>query len=111
MMGMMWGGDQVQNLLEETARQPDILYLMVIDRGGLILAHSDRDRIGEHYADANSLAALHPGVKEQWRLKDDSSGQRSFEVYRHFRPLAKGGFNRSGRSKLGKLRLAGSEAS
>jgi two-component system sensor histidine kinase HydH len=24
MMGMMWGGNQVQRLLEETARQPDI---------------------------------------------------------------------------------------
>ena len=45
MMGMMWGGDQVQNLLEETARQPDILYLMVTDREGLILAHNINPRM------------------------------------------------------------------
>jgi len=43
MMGMMWGGDQVQNLLEETARLPDILYLVVTDENGIVLAHNDRN--------------------------------------------------------------------
>jgi len=46
MIGMMWGGDQVQALLEETARLPDVLFMAVTDKSGLILAHSDKTRIG-----------------------------------------------------------------
>jgi two-component system sensor histidine kinase HydH len=45
MMGMMWGGNQVQRLLKETARQPDIVYLLVADRDGRVLAHNDRSQI------------------------------------------------------------------
>jgi two-component system sensor histidine kinase HydH len=104
MMGMMWGGDQVQNLLEETARQSDILYLMVADRRGLILAHNDRARIGDYTTESILTTALHPGMQEQWRLTDDGSGQRAFEVYRYFNPLANAGFNRPGRRMTGRMR-------
>ena len=31
MMGMQWGETQLQQLLSETAQQPDIVYLMVTD--------------------------------------------------------------------------------
>ena len=44
MMGMMWGDDQVQFLLEETVQQPDIVYLMVTDTTGRILAHNNRKK-------------------------------------------------------------------
>ena len=46
MMGMMWGGNQVLRLLEETARQPGIVYPMVADRESRVLAHNDRSQIG-----------------------------------------------------------------
>jgi two-component system sensor histidine kinase HydH len=88
MMGMMWGGDQVQRLLEETARQKDILYLTVTDNTGLILAHSDRDKIGQRFRGESSMKALNPDTREHWRLTDLGGGQRSFEVYRYFQPLA-----------------------
>ena len=88
MMGMMWGGDQVQRLLEETALQPDILYLAVTDRAGVIMGHSDKNRIGGQFVDAVSLKGLNPNTQEQWRLTDDVNGGRVFEVYRNFRPLA-----------------------
>lgn len=87
MMGMMWGGNQVQNLLEETARQPGILYLAVTDNTGLILAHSDRAMIGKKFLDGPSIKTLNLEVQERWRLRDYGSAQRSFEVYRYFRPL------------------------
>ena len=34
MMGMLWGGQQIQRLLEETARLPDVLYMAVLDPDG-----------------------------------------------------------------------------
>ena len=88
MMGMMWGGDQVQNLLEETARLPDILYLVVTDENGIVLAHNDRNKIGQRFHAGLSAKTLGPSTEEQWRLTDLASGQRSFEVYRYFQPLA-----------------------
>lgn len=88
MMGMRWGGRQVQTLLEETARQPHILYLAVTNKSGLILAHSVPAKIGHHFPGALSLTALDLTKKEHWRLRDDENGQRAFEVYRYFQPLA-----------------------
>ena len=41
MMGMGWGGTQLQQLLVETAKQPDILYLVITDGSGYAVAHSD----------------------------------------------------------------------
>jgi two-component system sensor histidine kinase HydH len=82
MMGMMWGGNQVQRLLEETARQPDIIYLMVADRNGRILAHNERSRIG------SKLKALPTADQiENWRLTELKDGRQAFEVFRIFKPL------------------------
>jgi len=91
MMGMMWGGDQLQRLIEETARQPDILYLVVTDPDGVVLAHNDRSRIGTQFLDGMSIKALHPETIEQWRLTDNADRRRVFELYRYFRPLSKAG--------------------
>jgi two-component system sensor histidine kinase HydH len=88
MMDMMWGGDQVQTLLEETARQPDILYLAVTDKDGIILAHSDKAKIGQRFHPGLSTESLKPSTHEQWRLTALGNDQRSFEVYRYFQPLA-----------------------
>jgi len=114
-MGMRWNGGQLQLLLEETAKQPDILYLAVTDENGLILAHNDRAMIGRtmdvsHLRDP--LAGSSPlvdetGAKDQgeqrwrWRLTADTPGgetgnraggkgpgRGAFEVYGHFRLAA-----------------------
>jgi two-component system sensor histidine kinase HydH len=85
MTGMMWGGNQVQRLLEETAHQPDIVYLMVAEHEGRILAHSDPALIGA------ALAAV-PAADdhERWRLTTLPDGRTVFEVYRLFKPLRGG---------------------
>ncbi len=88
MMGMMGGDIRLQNLLEETARQEDILYLALVNRQGAVLAHSDRDRIGTSFKE-NGLDDLAPGDTVKWRQVESSSG-KAFEVYRIFSPL-KGG--------------------
>jgi two-component system sensor histidine kinase HydH len=88
MMGMMWGGSQVQTLLEETAEQPGILYLVVTDKTGRILADNDRAEIGRRFRDGPSMKALEPGTRTRWRVTSHWGGQEAFEVYRYFQPLA-----------------------
>ena len=42
MMGMMWGGQQVQTLLEETANLPDVLYMTITNQDGAFAEPVDR---------------------------------------------------------------------
>lgn len=104
MMGMMWGGNQVQNLIEQTARQPDILYLVVTDKTGLVLSDSRPSMIGRRFIDPAALAALNPGQKEKWRLRDYGDRQRSFEVYRYFHPLTSEEIENCGPRMMGNMR-------
>lgn len=89
MMGMLWGSSQVQTLLEETARQPDILYLAVTDGAGKVLAASDRTRIGKPLHSASQTAHGNRVERARWRLTENENGRPVFEVYRNFRPLEK----------------------
>ena len=87
MMGMMWGGQQIQRLLEETARLPDVLYMAVIDQNGRAVAHSNPSKIGDPFDPNRKITHLGPDEQENWELVTLNNGQRIFEVHRHFRPL------------------------
>jgi two-component system sensor histidine kinase HydH len=87
MAGMMWGGRQIQRLLEETARLPDVLFMAVVDRDGKVVAHSDPARIGTPFRAERPLRHMGPEQVENWELVDYADGPRIFEVHRHFRPL------------------------
>ena len=91
MAGMMWGGRQIQRLLEETARLPDVRFMAVVDREGRIVAHSDVSRVGEAFRQGVPLRHLGPDQLENWELVDHGDGTRIFEVHRHFRPLSVSG--------------------
>ena len=91
MMGMMWGGQQIQKLLEETARLPDVLYMTVIDQKGRIVAHSDPQKIDTTFGQGRKVTHLGPHEHENWELVDMGNGRRVFEVHRHFRPLSPDG--------------------
>lgn len=92
------GGELLlQTLLEEMTDQPDIRFIAVTDRQGLVLAHSDPRWIGRPLVDAATMAALAvppppnrdgPQARDVvgWRLMD-AGGQRVFLVYRTFIPL------------------------
>jgi two-component system sensor histidine kinase HydH len=86
MMGMQWGGFQVQRLLTETAQQPDIIYLMVTDSEGRILAHDDPSKIGMYHGRDLDLKRLSGSKDVNWRQVTGQDGTQIFEVFRQFAP-------------------------
>jgi two-component system sensor histidine kinase HydH len=91
MMGMMWGGPQIQRLLEETGQLPDVKYIAVVDKTGTTVAHSDPNRVGTPFrADGQQLIHLGPDLQENWDIVNLDTNGRVFEVHRHFRPLLMG---------------------
>lgn len=89
-MRMMWGGAQVQRLLEETAQLPDVLYMAIVAPDGTALAHSDPARIGNAFRADRRIIHLGPEFEENWEMVTLDDGRAAFEVHRHFRPLPTG---------------------
>lgn len=89
MMRMQWGDRKIQMLLEETARQSDIVYLVITDPDGIILAHNDPDKIGQQLLSRPMLQTIGPKDYEKWRLSLSDNGKQAFEVYRFFRPMCR----------------------
>ena len=86
MMGRQWGGFQLQQLLSETAQQPDIVHLLVADETGKALAHSNPDKIGASHGDELDLKKIARIKTLQWRQITQADGKNVFEVYRKFIP-------------------------
>ncbi len=86
MMGMHWGGFQVQRLLMETAQQPDIVYLLVTDDKGRVLAHSDIRQVGSRHGADLDLDKISRSQQVRWRLVRKSGDREIFEVFRQFSP-------------------------
>jgi len=89
MMGMMWGGKQVQTLIEETALLPGILYITVTNRDGLVQASSNRKLVGTRLTPSLFATGAQPSEAIRWRFKDIDNQQQSFEVFRIFKLIAK----------------------
>ena len=86
MMGRQWGGFQLQQLLSETAQQPDIVHLLVADETGKALAHSNPDQIGASHGNELDLKKIARIKTLQWRQITQADGKNVFEVYRKFIP-------------------------
>lgn len=87
-MGFHGESRLLQQLVEETAKQPGIRYLVVADTGGKILADSDPKLVGATL-DAADLPATPATEKLAWHTHKDG-GTSVFEVYRLFKPVRKG---------------------
>jgi two-component system sensor histidine kinase HydH len=87
MMGRQWGEFQLQQLLTETARQPDIVYLMVTDDTGKILADNIADQIGTVHGTDLNLKKIARSDTLQWRRISRPDDKNVFEVYRQFIPV------------------------
>jgi two-component system sensor histidine kinase HydH len=86
MMGRQWGGFQLQQLLSETAQQPDIVHLLVADQTGRTLAHSSPELIGRTHGAELDLKKISGSKTLQWRRITQTDGKKIFEVYRKFIP-------------------------
>jgi two-component system sensor histidine kinase HydH len=86
MMGMHRGGFQLQQLLTETAQQPDIVHLLVAGAAGEIIAHNNLKLVGTSYDNNVDLKKITEIKTLQWRILDYPDGTRVFEVYRKFTP-------------------------
>lgn len=82
-------GLQLQTLLGEIAKGPDIEFVAVTMPDGTILAHSDPSRIGEMFqlrdepVDSEAMEMLAPEDDEKWIITDRLD-ERVFLVYRKF---------------------------
>lgn len=82
-------GLQLQVLLEEMTQSPDIVFVALTMPDGIVIAHSDRTRIGEtlFLDDGNitqeRLRKLAPGDVEKW-LRASRNGHKIFLIYRRF---------------------------
>jgi two-component system sensor histidine kinase HydH len=90
MLTMEWGGQRIQAMLQETAVQDDIAYIMITDGNGRILAHSDPEQVGHIY---NGLPDITPITQERHRVFSRTrqvEGASVFEVYKRFAPMKMG---------------------
>ena len=86
MRGRMHRGFKFEHLLIETARQPDIVYLLITDAGGRILAHSIPERTDQLHSPQVDFAQMQDLQQIRWRWIQPQEGQTVFEVYRRFMP-------------------------
>lgn len=86
-MGIFTNEIHLQNLLEQTAVQPDISYISIVDNSGLILAHNTRHIVGETFLNPDKLQALSPSDSPKWRIVEHKNGIKYFEVYKIFLPI------------------------
>lgn len=75
----------LQVLVEETAKQPGVVYLAVIDADGKIIAHSDRSKIGG-LAEKDAASSDNETETVHWR-ETSLAGESVFEVRRQFIPI------------------------
>ena len=86
MMGMRGGGFRLQRLLTETAQQQDIVYIIVTDDRGIILADNDPADIGGTHGTELDLQRIAKLDTLEWRQVSGPGGSDVFEVYRRFAP-------------------------
>lgn len=88
MLNMRWGAMRIQMLLTETSLQPDVAYMMIIDRGGKILAHSNPEQVGNIYENMPDTSGLKQGsgMFHHRVLSNNKSGE-TFEVVKRFEPV------------------------
>lgn len=90
MLTMGWGQRRIQTMLQETALQPDVAYIMIVTGQGTILAHSDPSRVGQN----RKLLPDFPAQTDKlsmagYRIRSENSEQ-IFEVFKWFTPLRTG---------------------
>ncbi|BCS87490.1 ATP-binding protein [Pseudodesulfovibrio sediminis] len=92
MMGDLGSEDRLQALIDATAELPDILYIVLTDNDGMILAHSDSTQIGSVYLDTDRIKTLAPERQARWMIENEDGEAASFVVYKEFVSLGPRGY-------------------
>jgi two-component system sensor histidine kinase HydH len=79
-----WGEATLRNLLQETAKNTEVVYLFLVGDGGRVLYHSDSDRRDQH---PHWLPHFREGEEVVSRVERLPDGSRVYEVARPFRVL------------------------
>ncbi len=79
-----WGKTHLQHLITETAMQRDILYILVADEGGMIVAHNNPAFVGKRLGEGFPPWEKSPDAK--WQINQTSEGKHVFTVYKKFLP-------------------------
>ncbi len=85
MMWHEWSRRQLEELLQETARQSDIVRIRIVDTRGDVLADSQPGETGDRYATNLDLPAIAASGELMYRRLSDRP-KPVFEVYRRFLP-------------------------
>jgi two-component system, NtrC family, sensor histidine kinase HydH len=91
MRGRLWGNRKLQQLLEETARQPDISYLIVTDEKGRIIAHNNQSKIHRILDQPIDYSSIINSKQLVWRILELGNDKNIFEVAREFKPIGSSG--------------------
>lgn len=84
--------NSLQMLMAETVKQPGVVYLVVADKDGNIIAYSSNAPLDKPIV-LGDLPGLNPASNSmQWRIKSEGDLQ-IFEAYRFFEPFVTGGGN------------------
>ena len=86
MMGEFGTSPRLDTFIRESAVQPDVLYIAIVDSEGEILGHSDVGKIGQHFLDQKGMTELKATKEVKWRTVDEKS-LPAFEVYKLFLPV------------------------
>ena len=87
MLTMQWGIQRIQAMLEETAVQPDVSYIMITDEVGKIIAHSDATQIGETYDGWSGLPPMPPDPHQVFSRSLTMESGPVLEVAKRFVPF------------------------
>ena len=90
MLTMGWGVRIIQAMLQETAIQPDIEYIIITSKEGEILAHSDADMVGKSFDSMPDISLVQKDIGLVSHRTRDVKGFPVFEVYKQFAPLTMG---------------------
>jgi two-component system sensor histidine kinase HydH len=90
MLTMQWGGKRIQAMLQETARQPDIDFIMITSKKGKILAHSDASLVGTVFDAMPDITVFKGDTLLVSHRKRKINGSSVFEVFKRFTPLTYG---------------------
>jgi len=96
MMAMRWETAKIQILLTETAFQPDIEYIMITDKNGRILGHSNASKTDGVYENMPDISQPNFDTDVSHREIGGEDNGKIFEVYKKFTPSR---FRRQGKFK------------